>query len=116
MTTTVRRAADIGTLQPNGIPAAGLAKEYPNPFAEALANALGSLTPTMLARRIGRRPSAVFGWLAEGYLPDESVVKAIEKALELEIYTRMSEHPLYPHNVRAFPVRPQDTACLKRAA
>ncbi len=40
----------------------------------------------------------------------------IEKALELEIYTRMSEHPLYPHNVRAFPVRPQDTACLKRAA
>lgn len=40
----------------------------------------------------------------------------IEKALELEIYARMLEHPLYPDNVRASPVRPQQTASLKRAA
>ena len=40
----------------------------------------------------------------------------IEKALELEIYARMLQHPLYPDNVRASPVHPQQTASLKRAA
>jgi hypothetical protein len=40
----------------------------------------------------------------------------IEKALELELYARMLEHPLYPHNVRRLPTVPQETATLKMAA
>jgi transposase-like protein len=40
----------------------------------------------------------------------------IEKALELELYARMLEHPLYPHKIRALPVRSQETTILKMAA
>jgi len=40
----------------------------------------------------------------------------LEKALELELYARMSEHPLYQHNVRELPVHFQETAILKMAA
>jgi hypothetical protein len=40
----------------------------------------------------------------------------IEKALELELYARMVEHPLYPHNVRRLPTVSHQTATLKMAA
>jgi transposase-like protein len=40
----------------------------------------------------------------------------IEKALELELYARMVEHPLYPDKLRALPVRSQETTILKMAA
>jgi hypothetical protein len=40
----------------------------------------------------------------------------LEKALELELYARMLEHPLYPHKLRALPVRSQETTTLKMAA
>src|SRR5499426_2095780 len=40
----------------------------------------------------------------------------LEKALELELYARMSEHPLYQHNVRELPVHFQETAILKMPA
>jgi hypothetical protein len=43
----------------------------------------------------------------------------IEKALELELYARMLEHPLYPHNVRRLPTvshETEETATLKMAA
>jgi hypothetical protein len=40
----------------------------------------------------------------------------IEKALELELYARMLEHPLYPHNVRRLPTVSHETATLKMAA
>ena len=33
-----------------------------------------------------------------------------------ETFARMLQHPLYPDNVRASPVHPQQTASLKRAA
>src|SRR5215813_974919 len=41
---------------------------------------------------------------------------AIEKALELELYARMLEHPLYPHKISALPVRSPETTILKMAA
>jgi hypothetical protein len=40
----------------------------------------------------------------------------LEKALELELYARMLEHPLCQHNVRELPVHFQETAILKMAA
>jgi hypothetical protein len=40
----------------------------------------------------------------------------LAKALELELYARMLEHPLYPDKIRALPVRSQVAAILKRAA
>ena len=40
----------------------------------------------------------------------------IAKALELELYARMVEHPLYPDKIRALPVRSPETAILKMAA
>jgi transposase-like protein len=40
----------------------------------------------------------------------------ITKALELELYARMVEHPLYPDKIRALPVRSQETTILKMAA
>ena len=40
----------------------------------------------------------------------------IAKALELELYARMVEHPLYPDKIRALPVRSQETTILKMAA
>lgn len=40
----------------------------------------------------------------------------IEKALELELYARMLEHPLYLHKIRAFPIRSHETTILKMAA
>jgi transposase-like protein len=40
----------------------------------------------------------------------------IAKALELELYARMMEHPLYPDKISALPVRSQAAAILKRAA
>ena len=40
----------------------------------------------------------------------------IAKALELELYARMMEHPLYPDKIRALPVRSPEAAILKRAA
>jgi hypothetical protein len=40
----------------------------------------------------------------------------IEKALGLELYTRMVEHPLYADKLRALPVRSQETTILKMAA
>jgi transposase-like protein len=40
----------------------------------------------------------------------------IEKALELELYARMLEHPLYPHKISALPVRSQETTILKMAS
>jgi transposase-like protein len=40
----------------------------------------------------------------------------IAKALELELYARMVEHPLYPDKIRALPVRSQETTILKKAA
>jgi hypothetical protein len=41
----------------------------------------------------------------------------LEKALELELYARMLEHPLYPHNVRRLPTVSQktETVTLKMA-
>jgi hypothetical protein len=35
-----------------------------------------------------------------------------EKALELELYARMLEHPLYPYNVRRLPTVSQKTEAL----
>ena len=43
-------------------------------------------------------------------------VHTLEKALELELYARMLEHPSYPHNVREVPILGQETAILKMAA
>lgn len=43
-------------------------------------------------------------------------VHTIEKALELELYARMLEHPLYPYNVRRLPTVSQEIATLKMAA
>ena len=40
----------------------------------------------------------------------------LEQALELELYARMVEHPLYQHNVRELPVHFQETAILEMAA
>jgi hypothetical protein len=40
----------------------------------------------------------------------------LEKALALELYARMLEHPLYQHNVRELPVLCQETAILEMAA
>ena len=40
----------------------------------------------------------------------------ITKALELELYARMLEHPLYPDKIRALPIRSQETTILKMAA
>jgi hypothetical protein len=40
----------------------------------------------------------------------------LEKALELALSARMSEQPLYRHNVRELPVHLQETAILKMAA
>jgi hypothetical protein len=40
----------------------------------------------------------------------------IEKALELELYARMLEHPLYPYNVRRLPTVSQETVTRKMAA
>jgi hypothetical protein len=40
----------------------------------------------------------------------------IEKALELELYARMLEHPLYRHNVRELPLLSRETSVLKMAA
>jgi hypothetical protein len=40
----------------------------------------------------------------------------IEKALELELYARMLEHPLYLYKIRALPIRSQETTILKMAA
>jgi hypothetical protein len=40
----------------------------------------------------------------------------IEKALELELYARMVDHPLSPDKLRALPVRSQETTILKMAA
>jgi hypothetical protein len=43
-------------------------------------------------------------------------VHTLEKALELELYARMLEHPSYPHNVREVPSLGQETAILQMAA
>ena len=43
-------------------------------------------------------------------------VHTLEKALELELYARMLEHPSYPHNVREVPILGQETAFLQMAA
>ena len=43
-------------------------------------------------------------------------VHTLEKALELELYARMLEHPSYPRNVRAVPILGQATAILQMAA
>jgi hypothetical protein len=43
-------------------------------------------------------------------------VHTLEKALELELYARMLEHPSYPHNVRGVPILGQETATLQMAA
>jgi Transposase len=43
-------------------------------------------------------------------------VHTLEKALELELYARMLEHPACPHNVREVPILGQETAILKKAA
>lgn len=40
----------------------------------------------------------------------------IEKALELELYARMVEHPLYPHNVRRLPTVTHEATTIKMAA
>jgi hypothetical protein len=40
----------------------------------------------------------------------------IEKALELELYARMLEHPLYRHNVRELPLLSREQSVLKMAA
>jgi hypothetical protein len=40
----------------------------------------------------------------------------IEKALELELYARMLEHPLYRHNVRELPLLSREKSVLKMAA
>jgi Transposase len=40
----------------------------------------------------------------------------IAKALELELYARMLEHPLYPDKISALPVRSQEATILKMAA
>ena len=45
------------------------------------------------------------------------IAHTLEKALELELYARMLEHPLYQHNnVSELPVHFQETAILKMAA
>jgi len=43
-------------------------------------------------------------------------VHTLEKALELDLYARMLEHPSYPHNVREVPILGQETAILQIAA
>src|SRR5215470_2114884 len=43
-------------------------------------------------------------------------IYTITKALELELYARMLEHPLYPDKIRALPIRSQETTILKMAA
>lgn len=43
-------------------------------------------------------------------------VHTLEKALELELYARMLEHPSYPHNVREVSSLGQETAILQMAA
>ena len=43
-------------------------------------------------------------------------VHTLEKALELDLYARMLEHPSYPHNVREVPILGQETAILQMAA
>jgi Transposase len=43
-------------------------------------------------------------------------VHTLEKALELELYARMLEHPSYLHNVREVPILGQETAILQMAA
>jgi hypothetical protein len=43
-------------------------------------------------------------------------VHTLEKALELELYARMLEHPSYSHNVREVPILGQETALLQMAA
>jgi transposase-like protein len=43
-------------------------------------------------------------------------IHTITKALELELYARMLEHPLYPDKIRALPIRSQETTILKMAA
>jgi transposase-like protein len=40
----------------------------------------------------------------------------IDKALELELYARMLEHPLYRHNVREFPLLSREKSVPKMAA
>ena len=42
-------------------------------------------------------------------------VHTLEKALELDLYARMLEHPSYPHNVREVPILGQETAILQIA-
>jgi hypothetical protein len=43
-------------------------------------------------------------------------VHTLEKALELELYARMLEHPSYPYNVREVPILGQEIAILPMAA
>jgi Transposase len=43
-------------------------------------------------------------------------IHTITKALELELYARMLEHPFYPDKIRALPIRSQETTILKMAA
>jgi hypothetical protein len=43
-------------------------------------------------------------------------VHTLEKALELDLYARMLEHPSYLHNVREVPILGQETAILQMAA
>jgi transposase-like protein len=43
-------------------------------------------------------------------------IHTITKALELELYARMLEHPLYPDKIRALPIGSQETTILKMAA
>src|SRR5262249_56926149 len=40
----------------------------------------------------------------------------LAKALELELYARMLEHPLYPDKIRTLPARSQERTILKMAA
>ena len=40
----------------------------------------------------------------------------IEKALELELYARMVEHPLYRHNIRELRIPCQENSSLEMAA
>jgi hypothetical protein len=43
-------------------------------------------------------------------------VHTLEKALALDLYARMLEHPSYPYNVREVPILGQETAILQMAA
>jgi len=40
----------------------------------------------------------------------------IDKALELELYARMLEHPLYRHNIRELRIPGREKSNLKMAA